>query len=142
MIFVDTSALVALADAGDDGHARAVAYLESVRPTPRTFVTTNYVLDEAFTVLRRAIGLAHTVAFADALLTSSLYTIVQVDLRVQELAWEWFKRRDDADFSFTDCTSFVVMASLSLHEAFTFDRHFAQAGFVCVPGPSSHSSPK
>lgn len=133
MVFVDTSALVALAVNDESRHTAAAAYVKSTPLVPGRFVTTNYVLDETFTVLRPKIGHSHTVAFGEALMKSNLYTIVQVDARVQELAWEWFKRYADKDFSFTDCTSFVVMTALSLQEAFTFDRHFAQAGFICRP---------
>jgi hypothetical protein len=45
-----------------------------------------------------------------------------------------FFRHGDKDFSFTDCTSFVVMRELRLREALTTDRHFAQAGFSMRPG--------
>lgn len=134
MVFADASGLVALADEDDHQHVAAATYARSTPLVPGTFVTTNYVLDETFTVLRSRIGLSYTIAFGEALMKSNLCSIVQVDARVQELAWEWFKRYADKDFSFTDCTSFVVMTALSLQEAFTFDRHFAQAGFVCRPG--------
>ena len=36
-------------------------------------------------------------------------------------------------FSFTDCTSFVVMRELRLREALTTDHHFAQMGFTLKP---------
>jgi predicted nucleic acid-binding protein len=44
-----------------------------------------------------------------------------------------FFRYRDKDFSFTDCTSFVVMQELKLREVLTTDRHFAQAGFTVKP---------
>ena len=37
------------------------------------------------------------------------------------------------DFSYTDCTSFVVMKQLDMTIAFTFDRHFDQFGFTRLP---------
>ena len=45
----------------------------------------------------------------------------------------WFFRWRDKDFSFTDCTSFVVMKELRLRRALTTDRHFRDAGFEAVP---------
>lgn len=33
----------------------------------------------------------------------------------------------------TDCSSFQVMHALGITEAFTFDKHFYQAGFSRVP---------
>jgi hypothetical protein len=45
-----------------------------------------------------------------------------------------FFRYGDKDFSFTDCTSFILMRELKLREALTTDRHFLQAGFGIKPG--------
>jgi predicted nucleic acid-binding protein len=36
----------------------------------------------------------------------------------------------DKSWSFTDCSSFRVMASLDLQKALTTDVHFEQAGFA------------
>jgi predicted nucleic acid-binding protein len=47
-----------------------------------------------------------------------------------EQAWALFRRFDDKEFSFTDCTSIALMRSLALREALAFDGHFTQAGFV------------
>lgn len=44
-----------------------------------------------------------------------------------------FFRYRDKDFSFTDCTSFVLMRELKLREALTTDHHFVQAGFGIKP---------
>ena len=35
----------------------------------------------------------------------------------------------DRHYSFTDCTSFVVMRELKIRQAVTTDHHFAGAGF-------------
>jgi predicted nucleic acid-binding protein len=61
------------------------------------------------------------------------------------LRWEWidaaraerarhaFFRHRDKEWSFTDCTSMVVMHELRLRQALTTDAHFAQMGFQVVP---------
>jgi predicted nucleic acid-binding protein len=41
----------------------------------------------------------------------------------------FFRNHADHDYSFTDCTSFVVMQELKIRQAVTTDRHFAEAGF-------------
>src|SRR5258707_1025182 len=50
-----------------------------------------------------------------------------------EKARHLFFRYADKEFSFTDCTSFVVMQQLKLKHALTTDRHFKQMGFQTVP---------
>jgi hypothetical protein len=56
-----------------------------------------------------------------------------VDTERAEKARAVFFRHRDKDYSFTDCTSFVVMRELRLREALTTDRHFRQAGFQVLP---------
>ena len=63
------------------------------------------------------------------------------------LPWEWigatraekarrvFFRHRDKDYSFTDCTSLVVMQELKLRQALTTDQHFRQMGFQVLPSP-------
>ena len=64
-----------------------------------------------------------------------------------ELRWEWigvpraenarrvFFRHRDKEYSFTDCTSLVVMQELKLRQALTTDEHFRQMGFHVLPSP-------
>lgn len=47
-------------------------------------------------------------------------------------AAELFRTYADKDWSFTDCTSKVVMESLGITTAFSFDRHFRQFGNITV----------
>ena len=56
-----------------------------------------------------------------------------VDATRAENARSLFFRHRDKNYSFTDCTSFVVMRELKLKEALTTDRHFRQIGFRMLP---------
>jgi len=59
-----------------------------------------------------------------------------------ERAMEIFKQYHDKDFSFVDCMSFAIMNQQNLFQAFTFDQHFAQAGFEKLdPNLTSSVSP-
>ncbi|MGH7198974.1 MAG: type II toxin-antitoxin system VapC family toxin [Planctomycetaceae bacterium] len=44
-----------------------------------------------------------------------------------------FEKYADQQVSFTDCVSFVLMRRHHVRAAFTFDRHFAFAGFDVRP---------
>jgi uncharacterized protein len=46
--------------------------------------------------------------------------------------WSVFKTFSDKGWSFTDCTSRVLMERLGIAQAFAFDEHFRQFGTVTV----------
>jgi uncharacterized protein len=48
------------------------------------------------------------------------------------LAWNVFEHFSDKDWSFTDCTSKVVIEQFGIAESFAFDHHFRQFGTVQV----------
>jgi len=59
--------------------------------------------------------------------------MIYVDEEIQSKAWEIAIKYRDKDFSFTDCASFAVMEMLDIREAFAFDKHFEQYGFIFSP---------
>jgi len=65
--------------------------------------------------------------FRDGL--AEIHKITAADL---SLAWKTFEQFDDKGWSFTDCTSKVVMEELGITTAFTFDQHFKQFGTIQV----------
>ncbi|MDH5769426.1 MAG: PIN domain-containing protein, partial [Nitrospirota bacterium] len=69
------------------------------------------------------------IIFGDSLLRSRISRIVDVTEEDRLKAWEIFKKYEDKEFSFTDCTSFALMKNLRLQKSFTFDEHFRQMGF-------------
>ena len=60
---------------------------------------------------------------------AEIHKITNSDLT---LAWKTFEQFDDKDWSFTDCTSKVVMEQLGIEVAFAFDHHFDQFGTIQV----------
>ncbi len=62
--------------------------------------------------------------------------MIQGLMTPRDAAKNFFRKHSDRCYSFTDCTSFVVMRELRLTEALTTDRHFVEAGFrVLLPTP-------
>lgn len=131
-VFVDTSALIALADRSDDHHRAAAAFVRRLPPGSR-LITTDYVLDEAITFLRFRIGHAPTVQFVEGIGASRLFQVIAASSAVREAAWALFRAHGDKEFSFTDCVSFAFMKAAGVEEAFGFDRDFLRAGFTLVP---------
>jgi predicted nucleic acid-binding protein len=132
-IFVDTSAWFALTHRRDSAHRRALRVWKELRRQPTRLVTSDYVFDETITLTRVRAGHAAACRLGSFLLRSRVVEITEVTPQVRAGAWELFVRQADMEFSFTDCTSFVIMRELDLHDAFAFDEHFAQMGFRVWP---------
>ncbi len=133
-LFVDTAFFIALEDAGDQQHSAALEFWRGFREKPGPIVTTSYVFDEVVTFFNSRGHHAKAVEIGQRLLGSASVLLVHVDELVFHEAWRMFERCRDKQYSLTDCVSFVVMKSLRLRTALTFDKHFAQAGFVTRPG--------
>ncbi|MBI4583871.1 MAG: type II toxin-antitoxin system VapC family toxin [Planctomycetes bacterium] len=132
-VLVDTSAFHALENAGDIlEHESAKQVAEKLEAENGLLVTSDYILDETYTLLSSVLGHKTAVAFGREIQKGGS-EIVQVDEKIQREAWEIFEQYADKDFSFTDCTSFVVMKRAKIQIAFTFDRHFQQYGFQTLP---------
>ncbi len=132
-VLADSAAWLAVYDRRDPDHDNCVGLLNQwARQRAAVFVT-DYILDETLTLILSRIGHRHAVNFGQRLLKSQLIHIVRLDQKNWNGAWQMFQQYDDKDFSFTDCTSFVVMRELHLADAFTFDHHFEQMGFRMWP---------
>ena len=134
MIFVDTSAWYAAEVVDDINHKKARNFLVQLAQGKHgVAITSDYVLDETLTLLRSRRGQLDAITFIDKIRKSKSIRIFWVSENVFDKALDIFRKRSDAMWSFTDCTSFALMSDLSITEAFTFDSHFEQAGFQKQP---------
>jgi predicted nucleic acid-binding protein len=130
VIFVDTSALYAVADAADAEHQRAAAAWQRMTAGEQELVTTNYVLNETIALVQRRSGLAAAVALDRVV--RSVTTVVWVDLTIHEAASATWAAAGRRDLSLTDCVSFLVARQHDVDAVFAYDRHFAEQGFRAV----------
>jgi uncharacterized protein len=128
LIFVDTSFWVAARMRRDTHHDEALRLLE--RERGQRLVTSNDVRGETWTFLRRRAGHASAAAFLDMLALTQHVDVVTVESDVEARALRWLRQHDEREYSFVDATSFAVMRSLRLRNAFAFDGDFAAAGFT------------
>lgn len=141
MKFADTGWWVAWALPGDGRHADALGMLSSLGRTEQV-VTTNHVVGETWTFLRRKDSHPTAVAYFDRVeLMASQARLVVHDLTADQesAARLWLRQHDERRYSFVDATSFRVMRDRRLREALAFDQDFAAAGFIEVqPPPHGH----
>jgi predicted nucleic acid-binding protein len=95
-------------------------------------LTTDYIVDETLTLLRARGERQRARLLGERFFESSMtevYLLSEDDIRQ---AWSVFRQYDDKSWSFTDCTSKVVIEQMNISEAFTFDHHFTQFGSLRV----------
>jgi predicted nucleic acid-binding protein len=129
VIFVDTGVWFAANVLGDRDHVVAQHLLRSKRDS---LVTTDYVLCELFTLLKVRGQRSRLTRAGRAFFEQQVCRIEHVSSADVLAAWNGFDRFRDKDWSFTDCTSYVVMRRLGNSAAAAFDEHFRQFGFVTV----------
>lgn len=111
MLFLDTTVLVGAADLSDECHADGAALLKDLASGRRgTALTSDFVLDEAVTILgkRRGIGAKAAALFAERVLESRLVRCLYVDADVLAASLARYPRYAGA-LSFTDTVSVVLM---------------------------------
>jgi predicted nucleic acid-binding protein len=137
MRFADTGWWVAWALPGDGRHRDALGMLATIGRAEQV-LTTNLVVGESWTFLRRGDSHRTALSFLDRVETlreTDRLVVHRVTEEQERAAWEWLRRRDERVYSFVDATSFRAMRDRRLREALAFDRDFAAAGFVEVQPP-------
>lgn len=135
-IFIDTSAWDAIEDSNDSNHEIAMIFKDDLQDDC-LLITTDYVLDETYTLLLLNIGYEHTIVFQQHirnLVQAGILRVVHVSSIIYEEAWDVFTKFNvDKKWSFTDCISYSVMKQLDIETVFAFDHHFEQMGFNRKP---------
>jgi hypothetical protein len=134
-LFVDTAGWMACADGADRAHHAACAARDTALELGGMLITTDYVIDETLTLIRKRLGLRAAEAWWEQVDGSSRLRWEWIGVTRAEKARRMFFRYRDKDYSFTDCTSLVVMQELKLRQALTTDEHFRQMGFELLPSP-------
>jgi len=136
MIFVDTSAFLALVNEKDDNYVEAKQLLEKIKNGKihiKKIITSDYIIDETLTRIRYAVGHKEAVEWGKDILASKVIEKIEIGKEIFEHAWELFQTYDDKKLSFTDCTSFALMKKRGIEKVFSFDGDFARIGFVLLP---------
>ena len=139
MIFLDTSFLYPLFSEEDVDHVRVREAFEAYRGRRRLrdlFITTNLVVGETITLIRTTPPRSHAAAVkaGEYLFAEKLARIHHVTVEEEREAFEYLKCYQDKEYSFTDCTSFILMERLGIRESLAVDSDFTHR-FIAYPGP-------
>ena len=126
-VFVDTGAWFAYFVRRDPDHSSARNWVST---NESSLVTSDYILDELFTLLKIRESHVLAVAAGRVLIEEKICQIIKLTPDDFTRAWSIFVQFSDKGWSFTDCTSKAIMDRLNLSTAFSFDEHFEQFGSI------------
>lgn len=136
-IFIDTGGWLALENSEDFHYHKAISFKYEIKNNRYRLYTSNFVLDETYTLLLANVGYRKTVEFKkriEALIKKGLLQVLGVEEDIEIIAWSIFEKYNkDKFWSFTDCTSKAIMDMLDIREVFSFDKNFDQMGFLKKP---------
>ena len=127
MIFLDTSAIYALADKADPNHADAYRKFDLALKTGEIFLLHNYVLAESAVLLQIRLGLQPALGF---LKDARAFDIEWLDYALHQEALTEFEKIGKRGISFVDCASLVVMRRRGVKKILAFDADFQDQGFT------------
>jgi len=131
-VYVDTSALLALLDKGDDHHRAVVETVARLADEDVGLVTASYTLVEAGALVRSRIGAEAFRELGTAVTAAA--EIIWVDAELHHRAWQETARGPRNGPSLVDVVGFLVMEGRGLTTALALDRHFRDRGFELLPG--------
>ena len=133
MIYIDTGAFLARYIKRDQYHKQAVELWNQLRKMQERCFTSNFVLDETFTLLGRRAGYKFAIQRARNIYLSKKLTILRPTHEDELMALDIRDKYADQELSFTDCISFIFMRKNKIKRVFSFDAHFKLPGFQLLP---------
>ncbi|HEY8747208.1 MAG TPA: PIN domain-containing protein [Tepidisphaeraceae bacterium] len=128
-LFADTSFFVSFLNPADTHHDSAAYYMNEFA---ERIICTEFILAELGNYLSATNARQLFVPFVREIRSDTRFEILPADERMIDSGLVEYERVRDKKWSFTDCTSFVVMRRRKITESLTADRHFQQAGFVAL----------
>jgi len=130
LIFIDTTIWVSAIDASDGLHRDGKAVLEAlIKGNISSAMTTDFVLDEALTILKKRGARIDVIAeIVENILSSELVRVIFVDEPVFRDALSNFEKYEK--LSFTDSVTLTSMNHYKTREIFSHDKDFNLKGII------------
>jgi uncharacterized protein len=129
--FIDTSFFIALLTKEDRFHAKADQAWRTLLESDDSLVSTNYTLLETFSLIQNRLGLEAVTDFQRDVVP--LLSLEWVDENCHEAGLAAVLAAKRKNLSLVDCVSFEVMRRNGVKNVLTFDKHFREHGFHCLP---------
>jgi predicted nucleic acid-binding protein len=138
-LLIDTWGWLTLRDKRESRHKEVANFFNNFYFQSNFVYTTDYVLDETFTLLFKRLSSSQAKESMELLLNSVKEGLINLEFITPERFMKTkvmrFKYEDKPNISFTDLSSMVVMKELKVTHILTDDSHFTHVGlgFNIVP---------
>jgi len=137
-VYLDTSGLLAMLDAGDSCHQRAASVWQELLQTETKLVMTDYVRLECWSLIQRRLGIGAAEDFLRNILpVCELHPVGEAGFALLAGQIVLANRRQ---LSLVDLSSFDCMRREGLRRAFAFDADFDKQGFITPENPRWRST--
>jgi uncharacterized protein len=127
MIFIDTSALLAVSISNDNFHETAQQVWFALLERAEELVCNNYTIVETISLLQRRFGLDSVKFFVENI--APALRVVWVEESHHDAALTAVLAANRRGLSLVDCASMETMRRLGIRRIFAFDPHFTELGF-------------
>lgn len=125
-ILIDTGAIYAFVTRSDKNHDAARSFVKRWLGQKGMFVLLDTVFAETMTLLKVRLGARTAIRVGRELRGNPAYRWSAIGPDGERDAWEIFRKHDDKDWSYTDCSLLAVSRRSGVQRVFAFDRHFSQ----------------
>jgi predicted nucleic acid-binding protein len=126
MIFLDSSAIFALADRRDIYHAAALRMFNKAENDGEELLTHSYAIVESAALLERRLGLQVALEFLKEV---TKFIIIWVDEDLHNASVSLLAKSKITHLSLVDAVSFQVMQQNGIKRYMGFDQHFKEGKF-------------
>ncbi len=131
-LLVDSGALLALIDRGDQHHHASVTFAQANPGV--TFYLPEPVFIETMLLVKSRLGALPAIDLGEQLMHSPRFHVLYLTVEERHAIWEIFSRYRDKGWSYVDCSILAAAHRLSVSRVFAFDHHFDQmAGLERLP---------
>jgi len=132
LAFLDTNGWLALLNSSDALHSLAETTWTGLLKRGYSVVLTEWIIAETGNGLARTSARKQLSRAVGMIRSSPRARLISISGQLFQRSLDLYASRPDKTWGLVDCASFLVMQDEGIHEAFTNDRHFEQAGFSCL----------
>ena len=121
-LYVDTGIWLALLDKADPLHARARSLIDAHRTF--AFVSTDLILSETITLLRRELGAEIAASFGREFMDEKIGQLIHCEPSDWAVGFDIIEKFRDQRLSAADAVSAAVVRRMDIRKVASFDRHF------------------